>query len=46
MSKEEWIKEKEDGFGYVLREDAPEEAKESYRRYLEQRKSASERGSI
>ncbi len=46
MSKEEWIKEKENGFGYELREDAPEEAKESYRHYLEQVEKATERGAM
>lgn len=46
MSNEEWIREADDGFGYILKEDAPEEAQESYKRFLEQVEKATERGAM
>ena len=46
MSNEDWIEERESGFGWKLRDDAPEEAQESYKHYLEQLKEASKRGAV
>ncbi len=43
MTNPEWIKYENKRF--VLREDAPPEAQESYKKYLEQRKEAEQRGS-
>ena len=39
MMKKEWIKA--DGLHYVLREDAPKIAQDSYKRYLKQIKESS-----
>lgn len=41
MTKKEWYHQRENGT-FVLNDDAPKEAKESYHHYLEQRKHASE----
>ena len=46
MSNKDWIEERERGFGWKLRDDAPEEAKESYNHYLEQLMEASKRGAV
>ena len=43
-SNPEWVKYENRKF--VLKDDAPKEAKESYERYLKQREEATKRGTI
>lgn len=44
MANKDWIKY--DNMKFVIREDAPQIAQESYKRYLKQLKEASKRGSV